>query len=64
MVIKGKYRTCVSDPVQAFFRVLTGGGVGVGGRGGAAKAFKEVPNGSRKERGVIYFHLFHLDGRQ
>lgn len=32
--IKGKYRTCVSDPVQAFFRVLTGGGVRRGGGGG------------------------------
>lgn len=25
VIIKGKYRMCVSDLVEAFFRVLTGG---------------------------------------
>lgn len=57
-VIKGKYRMCVSDPVQAFFRVLTGGRVQDGWeveskRRKLLRRFQMVPG---KERGVIYFH--------
>lgn len=59
VVIKGKYRMCVSDPVEAFFRALTGGRVEGEWEGGeqAAKALKEVPNGSRKRKRS---HLFSL----
>lgn len=64
-VIKGKYRMCVSDPVQAFFRVLTGGRVEEGWgvkskRRKLLKRFQMVPGKERES--FIFTYSILMEG--